>query len=190
MLFYFSNDFEKFIKFFYKKADCILRKKSQLLFWRFFEIQKYHENIGFLELEKFQNRAPKVWFFGWQIDIQNRAPKSWLFHQNRAPKSSSKSYKISSNFSIFKIWKFYQILSIFDPFLVLFWWFLGKFLWFFEKFVILGKFDKKSIKISHKFRILGKFCVCWTEIQSSKRLLDWNFFEITQKTRFRADLGL
>ena len=128
--------------------------------------------------------------FGWQIELQNRAPKIRFLDQNRAPNRAPKIIKSHPIFQSSKFEKIIKFLSIFGPFLVLFWWFLGKFLWFFEKTIILGKFDQKSIKISHKFRILGKFCVCWTEIQSSKLLLDWTFFKITQKTRFRADLGL
>ena len=123
MLFYFSNDFEKFIKFFYKKADCILRKKSQLLFLIFFEIQKFHENLGFLELEKFQNRAPKSMIFGWQIELQNRALKTWFLDQNRAP---NRAPKIIKSHPIFRFSKF-EKLSIFIDFLVHFWSFFGDF---------------------------------------------------------------
>ena len=126
MLFYFSNDFEKFIKFFYKKADCILRKKSQLLFWRFFEIQKFHEKIWFLELEKFQKSSSKSMIFGWKIDIQNRAPKIRFLDQNRAPNRAPKIIKSHPIFWIFKIRKNVNFYRFFDPFLVLFWWFLGK----------------------------------------------------------------
>ena len=143
--------------------------------------------FGAWEIPKSSSKKYHFW-------IKNRylksSSKSMIFGSKSSSKSSSKNHKISSNFPIFKIWKNYQIFINFWSFLGPFLMILGKFLWFFEKVVILGKFDQKSIKISHKFRILGKFCVCWTEIQSSKLLLDWNFYKITQKTRFRADLGL
>ena len=91
MLFYFSNDFEKFIKFFYKKADCILRKKSQLLFWTFFEIQKFHKIFWFWSLRNSKNRASKSMIFDSKIDIQNRAPKIRFLDQNRALNRAPKS---------------------------------------------------------------------------------------------------
>ena len=144
--------------------------------------------FGAWEIPKIE--IQKVWFLDDKIDIQNRAPKIRFLDQNRAPNRAPKIIKSHPIFWFSKFEKIINFYRFFGPFLVLFWWFLGKFLWFFEKVIILGKFDQKSIKISHKFRILGKFCVCWTEIQSSKRLLDGNFFKITQKTRFRADLGL
>ena len=164
MLFYFSNDFEKIIKFFYKKADCILRKKSQLLFLTFFEIQKFHKNFGFLELEKFQNRAPKSIIFGWKIDIQNRAPKIWFFWSKSSSKSSSKNHKILSNFLDFQNLKKYQILSlfwsIFGPFLMIF----RQILMIFCKNCNFGQIWSKKYQNFPQISNFGQIL----------RLLDWN----------------
>ena len=164
MLFYFSNDFEKFIKFFYKKADCILRKKSQLLFLIFFEIQKFHENPGFLELEKFQNRAPKSMIFGWQNRYPKSSSKNPIFGSKSSSKSSSKNHKISSNFLDFQNLKKYQFFivfwSIFGPFLMIF----RQILMIFWKSYNFGQIWSKKYQNFPQISNFGQIL----------RLLDWN----------------
>ena len=108
--------------------------------------------------------SSKKYDFGWQ----NRDPKSSskirLFDENRALKSSSKSYKISSNFSIFKIWKNCQFLSIFwsifGPFLMIF----RQILMIFWKNCNFGQIWSKKYQNFPQISNFGQIL----------RLLDWN----------------
>ena len=87
-----------------------------------------------------------------------------VLNENRAPKSSSKSHKISSNFLIFKIWKNYQILSIFwsifGPFLMIF----RQILMIFWKSCNFGQIWSKKYQNFPQISNFGQFL----------RLLDWN----------------